>query len=114
MLFAFDRRSQRCCGRSLKGKLRRESDTTPAVFWVSNTLNYLHGNAASGGAFGIWFEMRRGVRGTSQTLHGSQDLNPIYTDPISDSSGNVVHSNGRGLSLYRRGYNPPTEPSSGA
>lgn len=56
-----------------QGKSQPESDDRPALFWMSNTLNYVHSNAASGGKFGIWFELRVAV---SQFLHPrSKDYN---------------------------------------
>jgi hypothetical protein len=41
------------------------TDDRPAVFFLTNPLNYLRNNVASGGEFGFWFSMPAKPNGLS-------------------------------------------------
>ncbi|KAG7364690.1 hypothetical protein IV203_037892 [Nitzschia inconspicua] len=86
------------------GASGKESDKTPATFWIGSPSNYWIDNVASGSsAHGFWFELRQSARGP----HASDfDLRPSEMELI-QFSGNIAHST-RKESLAITGYHPRT------
>lgn len=84
------------------GASGKDSDKTPATFWIGSPMNHWIDNVASGSAaHGFWLELRESARGP----HSSDvDIHPNEME-LTQFSGNVVHST-REESLAVTGYHP--------
>jgi parallel beta-helix repeat protein len=86
------------------GASGKETDKTPATFWIGSPSNSWIDNIASGSAaHGFWLELREAARGP----HASEfDVHPSEEE-LSQFSGNLAHST-KGESLAITGYHPRT------
>lgn len=86
------------------GASGKETDKTPATFWMGSPANQWIDNVAAGSAsHGFWFEIRESARGP----HASDfDLNPSDI-ATAQFSGNIAHSC-KEESLAVTGYHPRT------
>lgn len=84
------------------GASGKETDKTPAIFWIGSPSNFWIDNVASGSAaHGFWFELRESARGP----HANDfDFHPSNSE-LSQFSGNVAHST-KEESLAVTGYHP--------
>ncbi len=83
-----------------KGK---ETDNTPAVFWMSGPSNYWIGNVAAGSeGYGFWFEFRANHYEDTQR---TSFVDSPHSMPLNEFNNNVVHSSVE-QSLKITGYTP--------
>lgn len=80
----------------------KETDDSPATFWITNPMNTFIENVAAGSEHsGFWFELRK--RGIMADQFSFDPRN----SPLGTFLGNVAHSNfDRGLRTYPIGYVP--------
>ena len=80
-----------------------ETDDEPAIFWITNPMNYLQGNVAAGSSgSGFWYELKK--RGPLKNLFPD----PMY-EPLGLFDSNVAHSctgTTGAVRLYPPGYLP--------
>jgi len=87
-----------------------ESDFDASTFWCTNPGNEWTENVAGGSEVnGFWFEVPSTVRGATNLMPLSKDMNPKKM-AIKRFESNVAHSNvEHGLRTYPRGYQPEVE-----
>ncbi len=88
---------------------RVETDYSPAVFWISNPLNYFSRNVAAGSdGLGYWFETHSSVGKVSAYQH-RPDYNPSFEN-LGLFQGNEAHSCIFGpFTTYFPGWQPTDE-----
>jgi hypothetical protein len=70
----------------------KETDDTPATFWITNPSNEWEGNVATGSqGHAFWMQLRPEPRGP-HTMDTPEDFNP-QTMPLTMFRNNVAHSN---------------------
>lgn len=85
------------------------SDSSPAVFWMTNPSNDLVDNiAAASEGSGYWFELFSMLRGSSRDMQlpGWRTINMQKTD-FGKFDGNTAYVMGQGLRTYSPGSHPP-------
>ena len=100
-LSAFSKRSQTVLETSeYKGK---ETDDTPAAFWIGGPSNHWVGNVASGSeGFGFWFEFKTNHYEDTQR---ASFVDSPHSMQLHEFTNNVAHSTSK-ESLKITGYNP--------
>ncbi|QDZ24800.1 fibrocystin-L [Chloropicon primus] len=81
------------------------TDTSPAVFWITNPMNYFRGNVAAGSdGYGFWFRLRDAPDGASVT---TAPVCPKYS-PLGEFDNNTAHSCDKyGLRIFEEWFPCP-------
>jgi hypothetical protein len=85
----------------------KETDDTPATFWITNPLNKWSGNVATGSeSYGFWVQLRKASRGP----HASEALVKPDNTVLELFQDNVAHSVNR-AAMKVTGYHPMSHQS---
>ena len=85
----------------------KETDGSPATFWITNPDNIFIGNVAAGGQHsGYWFELRNRPRGSMSKMYEGREWS-LREMKLGQFKGNVAHSyDSAGIRTYPNGYVP--------